>query len=405
MLIKVDVNLDSIDQCEAPMWLTANEALARLGSKPQSLYASVSRGRIRARSDPADSRKSLYNAADVDRLAARSRGRRSATAVAAEAINWGDPVLPSAVSTVSNGRLYYRGREAVALSRTATLEEVVALLWDAPLAAGEPGRARAGEPGFATTLATLAQLTAASPPSLGRGPIVLQLDASGIFHAVADALLGPGTDPIHVRLAIRFNRREAADTLRRALVLLADHELNASTFAARVTVSTGASLAAGALSGLAALNGPLHGVASSTVLALAHDIEGDSAGVEAALRDWLGEGRVVPGFGHRLYPFGDPRAAELLAAFDVPAGYRALLDAANAVIGDYPNVDFALAALTAAFELPPDAPLTIFALARTAGWLAHMLEQVQSGSIIRPRARYIGVPPGSVDADAAQDKR
>jgi len=389
------------------MWLTANEALARLGSKPQSLYASVSRGRIRAKSDPADSRKSLYSAEDVDRLAARSRGRRSAVAVAAEAISWGDPVLPSAISTVSQGRLYYRGRDASVLSRTATLERVAELLWGAPLDA-EPNGAgsshpAADAPGIAAAFVALARLAATSPPSLGRSPIVLRLDAAGVWHTVADALLGSGTGPMHLRLAAHFGRPEAADTLRRALVLLADHELNASTFAARVTVSTGASLAAGALSGLAALNGPLHGVASSAVLALAHDIEADPVGVEAALRHWLGEGRVVPGFGHRLYPFGDPRAAELLRAFDVPAGYRALLDAADAVIGDYPNVDFALAALTAAYDLPPDAPLTIFALARTVGWLAHMKEQVTSASIIRPRARYIGVSLETADADAAQD--
>lgn len=372
------------------MWLTAAEALSRLGSKPQSLYASVSRGRIRAKSDPADSRKSLYSAEDVDRLAARSRGRRSATSVAAEAINWGDPVLPSAISTVSNGRLTYRGHDARGLSRTATLEQVAELLWDAPPGAGR-GEVGPDTPGIAAALMTLAQLTATSPPSLGRSPIVLRMDASRVFHAVADALLGCGTGAFHERLAARFGRPDAADALRRALVLLADHELNASTFAARVTVSTGASLAAGTLSGLAALNGPLHGGASSSVLALAHDIAADPAGVETGLRDWLGEGRIVPGFGHRLYPFGDPRAAELLGAFDVPASYRALLDAADAVVGDYPNVDFALAALTAAFDLPPDAPLTIFALARTTGWLAHMLEQIQSGSIIRPRARYIGV--------------
>jgi len=389
------------------MWLTASEALARLGSKPQSLYASVSRGRIRAKSDPTDSRKSLYSAEDVDRLAARSRGRRSAVAVAAEAISWGDPVLPSAISTVSQGRLYYRGRNASVLSRTATLEQAAELLWGAPLdtelnGAGPPHPA-ADAPGIAAAFVALARLAATSPPSLGRSPIVLRLDAAWVWHTVADALLGPGTGPMHLRLAARFARPEAADTLRRALVLLADHELNASTFAARVTVSTGASLAAGALSGLAALNGPLHGVASNAVLALAHDIAADPAGVEAALRHWLGEGRVVPGFGHRLYPFGDPRAAELLRAFDIPAGYRALLDAADAVIGDYPNVDFALAALTAAYDLPPDAPLTIFALARTVGWLAHMKEQIASMSIIRPRARYIGVSLETADADAAQD--
>jgi citrate synthase len=400
-MIKIDVNLDAIDQCEAPMWLTAREALARLGSKPQSLYASVSRGRIRAKSDPADSRKSLYNADDVDRLAARSRGRRSATSVASEAINWGDPVLPSAISTVSEGRLYYRGQDARVMSRSATLEDMAGLLWDTPLfAEAVPAD---GEPGVETAYVALARLAATSPPSLGRSPVVLRRDASRVFHAVADALLAPGTGAIHQRLAERFDRPEAADVIRRALVLLADHELNASTFAARVTVSTGASLAAGALAGLAALNGPLHGVASSAVMALANDVDGDPAGVEAALRDWLGEGRVVPGFGHRLYPFGDPRATELLAAFDIPAGFRELLDAADAVVGDYPNVDFALAALTRAFDLPREAPLTLFAMARVVGWLAHMMEQIQSASIIRPRAQYIGVPLRRADADTAQD--
>jgi citrate synthase len=282
------------------------------------------------------------------------------------------------------------------------VEEVAALLWEAdPVSI--PSEAGPSKPGLAAAYVALAELTATSPPSLGRSRIVLRGDASRVFHAVADALLGPGEGPFHLRLAARFGRSDAADALRRALVLLADHELNASTFAARVTVSTGASLAAGTLAGLAALNGPLHGTASSAVLALVHDIAADPAGAESGLREWLGEGRIVPGFGHRLYPFGDPRAAELLAAIEIPASYRALLDAADAVIGDYPNVDFALAALTLTYDLPPDAPLTIFALARAAGWLAHMLEQIQSGAIIRPRARYVGV--SSPDADAAQDAR
>ena len=180
-MIKIDVNLDRIDQCEAPMWLTASEALSRLGSKPQSLYASVSRGRIRAKSDPADSRKSLYNAEDVDRLAARSRGRRSAVSVAAEAISWGDPVLPSAISTVSQGRLYYRGRDACVLSRTATLEEVAELLWGEPLDA-VPSGAGPADPGPAAALVALAQLTATSPPSLGRSPIVLRDDAARVME-------------------------------------------------------------------------------------------------------------------------------------------------------------------------------------------------------------------------------
>src|SRR5690606_15089162 len=107
--------------------------IGRLGVKPQTLYASVSRGRIAARPDPADPRRSLYRADDIDRLAARPRGRPAATAVAAEAIAWGEPILPTAISAIAHGRLSYRGRDAVELSRTATLEDVAGLLW-----AGDP---------------------------------------------------------------------------------------------------------------------------------------------------------------------------------------------------------------------------------------------------------------------------
>src|ERR1700712_4914263 len=111
-------------------WLTAEQALDLLGTKQQTLYANVSRGRIRAKADPADTRRSLYFRDDVSRLASRQTGRRKSEVVAAEAIQWGDPLLPSAVSTVSGGRLFYRGRDVAALSEQATLEEVAALLWD-----------------------------------------------------------------------------------------------------------------------------------------------------------------------------------------------------------------------------------------------------------------------------------
>jgi citrate synthase len=171
-------------------------------------------------------------------------------------------------------------------------------------------------------------------------------------------------------------------------VLLADHELNASTFAARVTVSTGASLWAGMLAGLAALSGPRHGLASREITALVGDIGHDVA--EAGLRDWLGEGRYVPGMGHQLYPYGDPRCRALLSSFTPTAQFETYRLAAESLTGDLPNIDFALAALTDRFALPADAGFTLFALARATGWLAHMMEQIASGQAIRPRARYVG---------------
>jgi citrate synthase len=245
---------------------------------------------------------------------------------------------------------------------------------------------------MAAAFAALASRAAVDQPSSGRGPAALRQDASDTLACLATALLGAGHGPLHLRLAARFERPAAAEDLRRALVLLADHELNASTFAVRVTVSTGASLAAGALTGLAALSGPMHGLAARAVAALADEFAGDQDPADI-LRDWLGEGRNVPGFGHRLYPAGDIRATELLAHLDVPPAYASLRQAADEVLGEMPNVDFALAALTQVHDLPHEAPLTIFALARSVGWLAHMLEQAASGQLIRPRARYTGPKP------------
>lgn len=371
------------------MWLNASDALARLGSKPQSLYANVSRGRIRAKPDPVDSRRSLYSEEDVERLAKRARGRRSSTVVASEAISWGEPILPSAISTVSRGRLYYRGVDAAELSASATLEEVAALLWDGPVAPRGSHGASAGG-GMSEAFAMLARRAAGDAPSDGRGQIALRGEAGGIVADVADALLGAGSGALHLRLAASFERPDVADVLRRAAVLLADHELNTSTFAARVTVSTGSSLAAGTLAGLCALSGPLHGNAASAVLALAADI-GARGDATERLREWLGEGRVVPGFGHRLYPRGDVRCDALLAAIDVPPAFRNLQAAAEAIVGERPNVDFALAAMTSAYDLPREAPAVLFALARSVGWLAHMLEQAAAGQLIRPRARYTGI--------------
>jgi citrate synthase len=378
-------------------WLTAAEALARLGTRPQSLYASVSRGRIRARPDPKDPRRRLYDRDDVDRLARRSAGRRRAEAVAADAIRWGEPVLTSAITDIAGGRLTYRGQDAVALADTAGLEEVAALLWQAPVVDFSTPRpaAIARAPAVAPlrrVFAILADRAATDAPVLGRAPSRLTTEAAGLVAAIAAALgAPPGSAPLHVRLAAAWGRPDAADALRRAVVLLADHELNASTFAARVTASTGASLAAAALSGLAALTGPLHGSAAAGLAALL-PLAG-AHGADNAVRLWLAQGRPLPGFGHRLYPGGDVRGRALLAHLDPPATYKALAEAGSAATGEAPNVDFALAALAAAHDLPPDAPLLLFALSRSVGWLAHALEQTATGTLIRPRAHYAGVAP------------
>lgn len=372
------------------LWITAEEALARLGSKRQTLYANVSRGRIRAKPDPADPRRSLYQADDVMRLAERHAGRRQAAVVAAEAIRWGDPVLPTTISSIAAGRLYYRGRDAVDLSVEATLEEVAALLWETQsVEIGVANEATISGSRLATTFGRLAARIETDLPALGRRPATLRAEAADVLATVA-AGLAPWHEPmpLHQRLALGWERPQAAEPIRKCLVLAAEHELNVSAFAARVTASSGAALSAATLSGLAALTGPRHGGAWLSVTRLAE--QAASVGVREAIRGMLSSEGVVRPFGHRLYPDGDPRAKAIMASFEVPALYAALAEAGEDLLGEPANLDFALAALAATFDLPADAPLVIFALARTIGWLAHAMEQVESGELIRPRAHYAG---------------
>lgn len=379
-------------------WISAGEARERLNIRPQTLYAYVSRGRIQVRPDPADPRRSLYRAADVDGLLTKKTRGRKASDVAAAAIAWGDPVLDSAVSTVANGRLYYRGRDAVRLAEIETFESVARLLRGGDGAAMK-GASRSATPeglDFRTrAFLTLASRAAADLPALGRNPLALAAEAGELLHVLTDAETGEtASEAIHERLAQAWGhdpQSPAADVIRRALVLLADHELNASTFAARVAASTGASLSASLLAGLSALTGPRHGMAADALRGLLREAAGD--GTAETVRRRLTEGRALPGFGHPLYPEGDPRAAALLSRIETPHALAALGREVGETAGQHPNIDFALVAATEALTLPPDAPFVLFAVARAAGWIAHAIEQAQTPAIIRPRARYVGPEP------------
>lgn len=375
-------------------WLTAEEALQALKTKPQTLYANVSRGRIRAKADPTDPRRSLYQATDVQRLAERHAGRRKAETVAAETIRWGDPVLSSAISTVIGGRLFYRGLDVVHLAETATLEETAALLWNGAeaLSCGSGTAAGNLSPSLQAAFLALAGRVTSDLPSLGRSQAALRREAGGVLSTVADALApGPADLPLHLRLAASWDRPDAADCLRRALVLLADHELNASAFTARVTASAGAALSAAVLSGMATLTGPLHGAAWQRVDALIDAAAALEA--EQAIRRTLAQGNRLAAFGHPLYPDGDIRASALLSRFTLPPVFAEVRQTGEAMVGEKVNIDFTLAAMAAAFDLPREAPIIVFSLARSTGWLAHAMEQIESGQLIRPRARYTGPAP------------
>jgi citrate synthase len=230
-------------------WLTRDEALTALKVRPQTLYAYASRGQIGVQPDPANPRRSLYRGEDITALIKRrERGRRPG-AIAASTISWdGEPIIATAPSTIVQGRLYYRGRDAVELSAAATLEDAAGLLWGT----ASPPRFRSGaekhlprEKARSRAYMALAQAAASGAPTFGHAPSVLQGEAAGLVGCLASAFgaVPDGSAPLHLHLAAAWGQDEAAaDLIRQALVLLADQELTTSAFAARVTASTGASL-------------------------------------------------------------------------------------------------------------------------------------------------------------------
>src|SRR5689334_7961484 len=250
-------------------WAPVEDALSELNVQRQTLYAYVSRGLIRARADENDPRRSLYSLGDIKKLRGRRRGARRRSEVAAGAISWGEPVLESAISTVRQGELIYRGKSVQALAEKSTLEDMARLLWRSD---GEPeaGRSKiAGATAKARAFTFLSQRAGGDAPSLGRSPAALHRDAWTILSGFCDALAGSaGEGKLHLRLAKALGAKgRATDIIRRALVLMSDHELNPSTFTVRIAASTGAPLAACALAGLSTLAGPLHGEAAMRALA------------------------------------------------------------------------------------------------------------------------------------------
>ncbi|WP_244919634.1 citrate synthase family protein [Pseudoxanthomonas spadix] len=393
--------------------IPAAQACQLLGISAATLYAYVSRGRLVSRPGT-DHRSRMYRRQDVERLARNKRAGRGAARGAAQSLDRGLPVLETRISLIQPDGPYYRGQSAVAAVRAgATLEDAARLLWDC--GAHDPFAATPAP--WPETLAGLAD-NAALPPlerTLACMPLLalevrhsfnlalpLRHDLAALLLRQNAALLTaghPSAAPVHQQLADHWapGNAELAELVRAALVLCADHELNVSAFAARVVASTGAHLHATVCSGLAALSGPRHGGATARAHALLE------AGADEVIARW-NHGDDLPGFGHALYPHGDPRAAELLAMLRQRAAGTPRLAQAETVIarahevsGLRPNVDLMLATLCYVHGLPAPAALVLFACGRLAGWLAHVLEQQTLGKLIRPRAQYTGVAPARVE--------
>ena len=253
----------------------------------------------------------------------------------------------------------------------------------------------------------LAELAAQDLAALDLTPQGIARTGRTILDALVACIVETGSTapaPAHQQLAACWRLdKQGADLIRRSLVLLADHELNASTFVARCVASTGATPYAVVSAALSALSGRRHGGASAAAEALLHEItqRGDPLAVMAAR---LARNEMLPGLGHPLYPAGDPRATALLnsAITAVPASRRLIessVAAARQLVPQPPNVDFALGTVTTALGLPPGSALAIFVVGRTVGWIAHAIEQYQSDVLIRPRARYTGPRPNAESSD------
>jgi citrate synthase len=398
-----------------PEWITAHEAAARLDVKLATLYAYASR-RWLVRVPNANGRGSRYARSSVEQLKARHDARAGHGAVAASALRWGEPSLETSISEIRSAGPAYRGHGLLELCEHASsFESVACLLWTGQLREPRWPRAsvRVALPRRPTEPHPLAFLAAAIASAAlqdraraGASDAQEHARAARLLRWLAQIAGGRAlrcSGSIAECLLAGYGVRATAHALHavdRALIMSADHELNPSTFAVRVTASTGADLYACLLSGLGALSGPKHGGVSARVEALLREI-GPPARAAAVVRARLARGEAIPGFGHPLYPGIDPRAAVMLqlAAGVVSAKTRTALATARALLRAMeradqpaPNIDVALVVLCRALGLPEGAPAALFAVGRMAGWTAHALEQRAQGYVMRPRARYVSAP-------------
>ena len=345
------------------------------------------------------------------------------------------------------GKLVYRGYTIDDLARNASFEEVVYLLWHGELPTAEElssfSDALAGERALEDGLDRLVRELAAADeePMAALQTVVSHLsayddDASAdptdkaanlrkgcrIMAKVPTALaaftrLRDGDEPVGPRRDLghaanflyMLNNEEPddvmAETFDQALVLHADHGLNASTFSATVTASTLADLHAAVTAAVGTLSGSLHGGANRDVMEMLKEVDASDKDARRWVEDALAEGRRVPGFGHRVYNVKDPRA-KILGEKSKALGEAGELKwyEYSTTIEEYlvpekglaPNVDFYSASTYYQMGIPVDVYTPIFAMSRAGGWIAHVLEQYDDNRLIRPRARYVGSEDRSV---------
>jgi citrate synthase len=397
-------------------YYSAAEAAEALNVSRATLYAYVSRGLIRSEEAGNDSRARRYNAEDVDRLLARKAQRQDPTVAAQQALYWGAPILESTLTLIADGQIYYRGHNVLDLARQRSIEETAALLWADNLSADLFGEDFAVSERLQGVLVRVADLravermqgmlivaTGEDPGAFDLRPTAVQRTGVRILRLLACGAVSHPLGKMSLAQALQQHwvpaQPEAVQLFDTAMVLCADHELNVSAFTVRCVASAGSTPYAAVIAGLSALQGMRHGGYTERVEAMLREVERPENAPQI-LAERLRRGEAIPGFGHRLYPHGDPRAHffldQLAAAYPDHAEValtHAVVDAALALMDQHPTIDFGLAALARVLDLPAGAALAIFALGRAVGWIGHAIEQYASNELIRPRARYTGRLP------------
>ncbi|MEM9695234.1 MAG: citrate synthase, partial [Myxococcota bacterium] len=410
-------------------WIDSSEACSILGVKRATLYAYVSRHRIRT-TESSDGRRRRYHRSDITRIKKRGDARRGHGAVAAGALRWGEPVLDTAIGGIEPTGHHYRGIPVLELlAKQETFESILERLWSPDTGDVLPGMVaappwiHAPPPDLETPVDAMRYaLLHAEKEERRRYPspaalrethhrLVRYLVAAVGWYQItssqnnneaagrrAERSLAAFSVARGLLLALdRKPHRIEANAVDTALVTMADHGLNASTFAARVAASAGASSAASLSAALATFSGSQHGAAVHRIASLLHDV--DERGAAQVVGDRVRRGEDLPGFGHPAYPAGDPRFTWLWKAAEAASDGSAILKimrdlvaAMRLVGGPPPNADLGLLAVAGLLENDPrraaEVAQILFAVGRSAGWLAHVAEQRAAGFLLRPRAQY-----------------
>ena len=403
-------------------YLTSHEAVQALNVSSATLYSYVSRGLIRSEASGVGRRTRRYHSEDIKRLQERKKSRSKAEVEINSALHAEDPVLETAITLITDSGLYYRGHDVLKLATSQSFERVSAMIWT-----GNPkfrfsvpkGNILENENEWSCfrSLRPVDRFQALLPLAEAEDfaaynfqPESVAATGMRILWFMTRVITGEnpvGGIALALRRALSPDIEAAAQLINTALVLLADHELNISTLSARCAASAGATPYSAVCAGLATVRGHKQDTVNERVDELFKEVESCGA-VQQTIVGRIRRGERVPGFGHTVSKDADPRAILLLKILQerCPGSKQLqianeIIDITHVLISDRYNMDFALAVLARVLKMPEGSGIALFTLARTAGWIGHVLEQYGKDQLIRPRAKYIGpIPPDFLENDS-----